>query len=90
MSELVGLGWSAARAADELERLRRCRPVEDAPVRVWVPWLERQVELWDVIVATDAAFAGNAQFVADHLRRKIKDLYERFQPGDRWPEAWTW
>jgi hypothetical protein len=90
MSEPVELTMSVARASDELARLRLLRPDDDAPVRAWVPWLEQQADLWDVIVAADGVSAGNARWVADYLRRLIKDLRENFKPGDRWPGASAW
>ena len=90
MSEPVELTMSVASASDELARLRQLRPEDGAPVQVWLPWLEQQADLWDVIVAADGTFAGNARYVADYLRRVIKDLRENCKPGDRWPGASSW
>lgn len=90
MDEHPGIPWHGATAADELEKLRYRRPDDDAPVREWVPWLERHAELWDRIAACDATLAANAQFVADHHRRKVKELQENYKRTDRWPDGATW
>ena len=90
MSEPIELTMSVGRASDELARLRQLRPEDEATVQVWLPWLEQQADLWDAIVAADGTFAGNARYVADYLRRVIKDLRENFKPGDRWPGALSW
>ena len=88
---VVSLMDSGVRAhgnpADQLAGLRRRRPYDSEPVRVWVACLEQQVPLWDAIAENDATLAPNAQFVAEHLRRKVKELRENFKPGDRWTGA---
>lgn len=75
---------------DELAKLQCRRPYSDQPVRVWVAWFERQAELWDEIALDDATLADNAVFVAEHLRRKVKELLEQYKPGDKWPGAGKW
>lgn len=88
--EPVALGMSGGRACEKLLNLRFRRPDDRAPVQAWVGWLEKQADLWDVILAADGFLANNARFMTEFLRGKIKHLRDNFKPGDHWAEPWTW
>ena len=70
------------------ELLRR-PPAVDAPVKLWIPWLELQARLWDA-AASDVLLAVNAPWMVDYLRRTVKDLKARYQPDEKWPGASSW
>ena len=78
----------AGSPANRLMEVQRCRPAEDAPAHRWAAWFEVQADLYEQVAASDPGL--NLQSVADHYRRKAKDLLEEYQPCQPWPGAATW
>jgi hypothetical protein len=84
----VSLAGCLHHPADQLIELERRRPAVEEPAYKWAAWFERRADLYEQVAALDSGL--KLDFVADHYRRKAKELLEQYKPREPWPGASTW